>query len=573
MNRLIYFFACLFGLCSFSTAWAANTLSVRLTGLKNDVEKNVQLVIENETNSIKKEVNAQSVEYLYKNLSKKIKTAMQPYGYFEPNISTRLIRQNNQWVIFVSITPGQAVYLTSVKVTILGQGTQDSTFDKLKNNLPIKTGDILNTEKYNLAKQHLFDLASIRGYFDAKMVENKIYLNLNKHQAEIIIKFQTGIRYRFGETTFSKSPFSIKFLNRFLNYQKGKYYNYKRIENTRKNFIDSDYFAQVSVTPETDKLANQQVPIRIRIAPKKRYAYKIGLGYGTDTGPRATLGYDIRRINNSGHQFKSLIQAAENNSFLTAAYLIPGVNPASDLYEFSTSYADFNQVTGTGKSFNAQGSYTSSLGNWKQTIALAYLREDYNIVNFPATKTTLLYPNINWRYINRQDILYPKSGFSFSGNLAGATSAIVSKTSFFQAKTTVKSLFTLFDSTRFLLHLSLARTDINNLGSLPLSLQLFAGGAQSIRGYRYNSIGPGRNLFVGSIEIQQRIKGNWYLTAFFDAGNVTDGNPFNQSTLFEGVGPGIAWLSPVGIVEVTFANAISLPDKPWLIQFTMGPSI
>lgn len=75
------------------------------------------------------------------------------------------------------------------------------------------------------------------------------------------------------------------------------------------------------------------------------------------------------------------------------------------------------------------------------------------------------------------------------------------------------------------------------------------------------------------IEIQQRIFGQWYLCGFFDVGNVTDGNPFNPKNLFEGLGPGIAWLSPVGVVEITFANAISKSNKPWLLQFTIGPSL
>jgi len=39
------------------------------------------------------------------------------------------------------------------------------------------------------------------------------------------------------------------------------------------------------------------------------------------------------------------------------------------------------------------------------------------------------------------------------------------------------------------------------------------------------------------------------------------------------VGPGIVWLSPIGMLEITVANAISQPNHPWVIQFTMGPDL
>ena len=59
-----------------------------------------------------------------------------------------------------------------------------------------------------------------------------------------------------------------------------------------------------------------------------------------------------------------------------------------------------------------------------------------------------------------------------------------------------------------------------NIFQLPLSLQLLAGGSDSIRGYQFQSIGPGKKLVIGSVELQQEIKEDWYLNVFFDAGDV-----------------------------------------------------
>ena len=157
------------------------------------------------------------------------------------------------------------------------------------------------------------------------------------------------------------------------------------------------------------------------------------------------------------------------------------------------------------------------------------------------------------------------------GGITGASQAMLSNTSFVQARASGRYLFTIKNNTRVILANSLGYTDINTLFRLPLSLQLFAVGAQNLRGYGYNTIGPGRELFVGSVEIQQRLFGNFYLAGFFDFGNVTN-NIFRQK-LNLGVGPGLAWLSPIGMFEITIANAISQSNRPWVIQFAMGPAI
>ena len=53
---------------------------------------------------------------------------------------------------------------------------------------------------------------------------------------------------------------------------------------------------------------------------------------------------------------------------------------------------------------------------------------------------------------------------------------------------------------------------------LPLSLQLIAGGSDSIRGFDFQSIGPGKRKYVVSLEVQQQVVENWFVTGFGDLG-------------------------------------------------------
>ena len=252
-----------------------------------------------------------------------------------------------------------------------------------------------------------------------------------------------------------------------------------------------------------------------------------------------------------------------------ANYFIPGSQPAINQYIFTGGLLNQNQSTGKGRSARLAASYQTIIHGWKSTFSLTALKEHYNIINLPITTTSLIYPSLTVERKKANNTLNPSSGYSLIAQLTGANKNIASEVSFVQEKVEARFLFSLWkQNIRVLLRSTVGHTSIKNLANLPLSLQFFAGGAQSLRGFSYNSIGPGRNMFVGSVEIQQRLAGHFYLAGFFDFGNVID--HLTQNKLKKGVGPGIVWLSPIGMFEVTVAMAVSEPKQPWVIQFSMG---
>ena len=72
-----------------------------------------------------------------------------------------------------------------------------------------------------------------------------------------------------------------------------------------------------------------------------------------------------------------------------------------------------------------------------------------------------------------------------------------------------------------------------------------------MRGYAFQSLGPGRYLMTGSIEYQHRLINDFYGAIFFDAGNAVNNFPIN---LKKGSGLGLVWASPLGPMEITAAG-------------------
>ena len=116
------------------------------------------------------------------------------------------------------------------------------------------------------------------------------------------------------------------------------------------------------------------------------------------------------------------------------------------------------------------------------------------------------------------------------------------------------------------------------------SLNFFAGGSQSIRGYGYQSIGNevtvtreggdtaklvvgGDRLVTASIEYQYYFNATWRGALFLDGGDAFDEGEFD---LHLGAGFGVHYLTPVGAVRLELANPFS-EDKPdWRIHLAIG---
>lgn len=564
----IVFLLWIFSLC----AWATEhnrTLHIHVVGITGEPQHNVTLALQNIRDHLDYPLTSFEILRFRDQAPKVIQNALAPYGFFQSQVKSTLITSRDGWTTVFLITPGIPVRISSVVITIQGQGKTDPTFQAYLSQKKIKPGDILLTQQYENIKTDLYNLATQRGYFNATMKRSNIIIDLKNNLASIMIVYDTGPRYRFGKTTFSQTPFHTHFLKRFLQYQPGEYYNAAKIEETQSGMVASQFFNQVLIKPVPKEAKNNVVPISVSLLPRKAKEYTVGAGYGTDTGIRGTLGMTLRNLNGWGHRFQAFLRGSEDNSSFVTKYLIPGKNPGRDLFGLNASISNINQVTGHGQSFQAGPDYTMTIGHWKDTFGLTYLKERYNIVTLPQTSTQLVFPTAIFRYVYVDKPTQPHNGVHFRTQLTGASQDILSETNFFQITTSFKTLYTFQKThTRFLFRTKLGHTSISNLGQLPLSLQLFAGGAESVRGYDYNALGPGRNLIVGSAEIQQRVKGDWYLTGFVDAGVVR--NKQLLQNLNVGVGPGFAWVSSIGILELTVANAITAPTKPWVIQFTMG---
>jgi len=566
------FFTFLFFCVLFSVAWASqNGLNIQIQGLQGDELKNAQASLKVLKDALGEQYTQLDVQHIFRIAPREIKKAIAPFGYFHPIIKSNLSQNQNAWQMLFTVNPGEVVHVSHIDVRVTGPGSADAIFQNYLKKLPIEAGDQLNTKQYEAIKRHLFDLALANGYFQATMKRSKLVINLYAHKARIVIHFDTGPGYYFGKTKFPKVSLKEKLLKRYLPYEKGQHYRNEDVQKLQQDLVGSGYFKYVNVEPHPHRAERYYVPVDIFMKTQKPRVYNLGVGVGTDTGPRVLLGVNFRRLNSYGNKLNLTLLGSLKNRALVANYIIPGKHPATDQFFISAGYGYEDRPLGEGQAGKLSAGYTWLWHGWQSTASLAYLQERYNIQNKPKTHTHMLIPAINFEHLKSDDIVNPTKGYRVIFNLQGAQKKFLSEESFVQGLGSIKALYTLWKNWRILGRTQIAHTVISDLYALPLSLQLFAGGAQSVRGYGYESLGPGRNLITASLELQRRIYGDFYLAGFYDAGNVS--NKWLSMHLNRGIGGGIVWVSPIGSLEVTMTQAVDYQGKPWRIQFTMGPAL
>ncbi|MCK4870330.1 MAG: BamA/TamA family outer membrane protein [Gammaproteobacteria bacterium] len=551
-------------------ACAAVKLVNHFSGVTGDVLKNVEARLAiNEKDA--GQLTVSEIKMLYKRAPREIDAAVQPFGYFRAKVRSRLAYSNGQWVATYNIHLGRPLHITSVDVKLSGESLRDHKFRKYMAAFPLRRGDVFLASKYKSAKKRLFDLAATRGYLAARMVKSQVQIDLKRYTCAIIWRFDSGPRYSFGNVYFGKTPLSEQFLRKFLTFKTGEYYSEHKLQKTTQHYNDSDLFYSVVASPDYKSAKNLHVPIHFHLMPRWSKQYAIGAGFGTDTGPRGMLGFTMRNFNKTGHRLSLVLKGSMKDLNFEGHYLIPGGNPATDLWDISavTQYQDLKP----GKSYTIKAgpAYITQIWGWKQTAGLHLQREWYKPEGSNKTSSsTLLIPSIGWLRSKGNDHIRPTRGYRINIQLQGAVQGALSNSSFFQPRIDAKTLFTLSNRLMFVLRGTLGTTQGNNLNSLPLTLRFTAGGAQSVRGYGYQGIGPGDELAVASSELRFRVYKQWYAAGFFDVGNASDSL---TSKFHQGAGVGVVWLSPLGAIELTWGWALNSPNSPWRIQFSMGPEL
>lgn len=581
MRFLIRSLIALFFFISSAAAYAQPSvrIDISVTGLAEDLQQNVlaHLSIARQKDS------PRMTDYLVKRLAGKAKNevrkALEPFGYYRPEVDLDLLQEEKVWRVEIDVNPGNPVVVDDVRVEISGPGSRDELLARAVRDFPLQKGEILNHQLYEQGKRNLIARANASGFLDADFSEYTILVNRETDTAEIILVLNSGQQYLFGSTTFEADFLSHGLLGRMRPYREGEPFSSRALVRFRQSLYNTGYFSSVEVAAADLHPENLSIPVRVALTPKNPNTFGLGLGYGTDTGLRGTVEWNNRLLNRFGHQFKLTLQPSERKSSYGGVYTIPIKDPLRDRLSLLAKWEKENFENTESEQRSASLSYDHIRDAGEFSIYFKFLDEDFDS-GVETGHATLFIPGLKTTFRIADDRLVTGRGIRATLNLSGADENLLSDTRFLQASVAAKGIYSLGESWRVIGRFQLGGTVVDDINELPPSLRFYAGGDQSIRGYAYKSIGPrdprgnilgGQYLLTCSAELEKQFTDSWSAAIFFDSGDAPDN--LTDLAMKNGAGVGVRWNAPFGQIRLDLAKALSDWDDSWRIHFNMGADL
>lgn len=558
---------------------AAPQIKVKVSGVEGPVEDNVRAHLSVSRPGDPARLDASRVQRLHRRAPQEIRQALAAFGYYSPTVESELDRQTDGWTLSYRIDVGPPTRLTAFTVALEGPGADDPVLQSQLADFPLREGDVLDHGAYESGKSSLTQAATELGFFDARFSEHRIVVDPDTATAEGTLVMVTGPRYRFGEVEFSDRTLDPELLRGYAPFSPGDPYRLSQLLGLESALNDSGYFSRVEVQPRERQAEDAVVPVGVELDMRKPSAYRAGVGFATDVGPRGQLGWERRYLNRHGHSAQASLELSSVYTRLGGKYRIPIDDPTQDQLVFSAQLADEETDTSDSQRLQIGAARETSRFGWRESLGIDYQIEEFDTGGDAGTSKLLL-PNARWSRTWAENPIDPRNGTRVTFKVQGAVKSLASDVTFAQVRTGVKHVRALTDKHRVIARAEVGATQTDDFEQLPPSLRFYTGGDQTVRGFEFQELGPededgdvigGRYLGVASLEYEYRFRPNWGVAVFQDVGNAFD-KAFSGG-VERGLGVGVRWHSPVGPVRLDVARGMTEPGKPIRFHVVIGPDL
>ncbi|MEI8063191.1 MAG: outer membrane protein assembly factor BamA [Verrucomicrobiota bacterium] len=546
----------------------------------------------------------------------KIRDHYRSKGYIDVEIKeTRIERVGKQWlIVHINLFEGQQYKIGTVKI----EGSKLFPATQLQKLLKMTSGKVFTPDGLSKDIKALEDYYGGRGYLDTR-INSKRDANVETGQLDLIYTLQEGeLTYIEKIVIRGNTKTKDKVIRRELAVAPGDIYNTVKVDASKERLKNLGYFSKIDATPEPTSIPNHR-DVAIQLEEQRTGNVTFGAGFSSVDN---LMGFvEVSQGNFDLFNWPSFTGAGQKArvrmqlGLKRQDYIISLAEPwfldqrlllGWDLFHTQSSYlsSEFSeQRTGTSlrleKALNdflrAQAQYTiqdinygvsdtaseelqSQSGSRLRSSMLLSLVHDMRDSVFLTTRGM------------RSELSVELAGGPLGGNVADYK---------LNAKSTI--FFPFFD--KQVLQILGAIGTVSAFGStegsggtvteidgstvkvndVPLFDRYFLGGANSLRGFTYGSVGPkdvngqpvGGNTTVNamaeySIPVVERVR----VAVFFDIGEVERNSySFSVSDIKSDAGLGVRLNLPVGPLRLDYGYPIqtdSQTGKTGKIQFSSG---
>jgi outer membrane protein insertion porin family len=540
-------------------------------------------------------------QYSREKLSADLETLRSHYldrGYMEFRIdSTQVsITPDKQDIyITISITEGDQYTVSDVRVA----GEFLIPEEEVRGLIRIKPGDSFSRARLTESTKLISDRLGNDGYAFAN-VNAVPSIDKEKRQVAFTFLIDPGRRvYVRRINVAGNARTRDEVVRRESRQLEGAWYSAQKVTASKQRIDRLGYFNEVNVETPSVPGSTDQVDVNFTVVEKPTGLLLVGAGFGSDEGLVLSASIAQQNIFGSGRHLSLNVNTSKVNTVYSVSYTNPyltvdGVSQGFDVYyrELDPSANDLAEYRT--KTLGGQLRFGVPVSDI-DVINYGIGYDDTTITTFPTSPPRYLdyvavfgEQNINvfltagWARDQRDSLIYPTRG-----TFQRATSELglpVADLEYYKLYYQYQRYFPLTRLTSLMFNGEAGYGDGYNDKPLPFFKNFYAGGVNSVRGFKSYTIGPkdingdptgGPRKLLANLELLFPFPGldndrSVRVSAFVDSAVVGEKIEFNKLRVSSGMA--LLWVSPIGPLKISLGYPIrsELGDQLQKFQFTIG---
>jgi outer membrane protein insertion porin family len=569
-------------------------------------------------------------QYSRQKLSADLETLRSYYlnrGYLDFRIeSVQVSISTDKRDIFVTIhvSEGERYTVSGIKLS----GEMLGLEEELQPLIDVKAGDVFSAERLNAIAKRITDRMSTLGY--AFATANPVpEADKEKRQVAFTIIVDPGRRVYVRRVNIAGNTRTRdEVIRREVRQYESAWYDSDRVRLSRDRIDRLGFFESVNIETPAVPSAPDQVDVNVTVKERATGNIQLGAGYSSSEGLVLTAGLSQQNLFGSGNALSLEINTSQANRIIAVTHVDPyvtteGISRSIEVFSRTSDLAELG-LSSVGYSTHGAGivygvPFTEFdrvyFGlRWENTTIdlTAFSPQRYvDYVNSFGDSSDALASTVGWSRDNRDNLLVPTRG-NYQ-RAFGELALPLLDLQYYRLSYQYQQYWPILPRVTLAFNSEIGYGDGYSGDPYPFFKNFYVGGIGSVRGYEAGSLGPrdldgnplgGNRRLNFSFEALVPLPGadrSLRALAFFDGGQVwgqnvfcPDGSPpvivgtvgFCSSTgnlIYENqkidlgdlrysVGIGIAWISPLGPLKLSYAYPINRQpeDRIQRFQFQIG---
>ncbi|MFL5254450.1 MAG: autotransporter assembly complex protein TamA [Rhodopila sp.] len=511
----------------------------------------------------------------------RFRTALNSFGYYKATINVTIAGRKLDDPGLFTLLEGQPAN-PPVPVTVnfdlgprfkLGKVVISTPVpENVQEKLDLKPGQPAMASDVLAAQGRILTALREDGYPMAKVPVPVATLRPSEDLLDVDFQPDAGPKADIGPIDFSGlKDMNESFVRRRLMLHEGELYQPSAIEAARADLLALGVFSSVRVDQVSSLNASGQLPLTFDFTERPLHLVDAGVSYSTDLGIGFNVGWHDRNLFGNAEQLNLTAAAQLGGNAITR----PGYNIGAQFIKPDFLRRDQSlevSVTALDQSLQAYDQ-TALIERfiinrklapfWNLGVGVEAEQEriyqegvsrHYNLVGLPVTLS----------YDSTGNPFNPTHGIKASFYVRPTESLGQPNTTFAIMQVTGSTYIDVLGNGNSIVALRALVGEVPGVNTfdLPPDQRFYAGGTATVRGYRYQTLGPqfpdgkptgGTAISTATVELRQKIWGNFGGALFLDAGQVTsNGQPFSGSW-HAGAGAGARYYTPIGPIRLDVA--------------------